>query len=485
MKRLKERINEFMQNTTLEWKVRNSYLILFIPVVFLVLVAFLSLWIVNRRFDSMLDSCMVASDFSLDFKSDFDYETYLLIVGNKSLEESSLNSLLGEATRVVERLRTLTDSGENLRRLESVSRYLQNLGTYKSRIEENLKTDGNYEDNIEIWENDVQIVTSLIQTSIYEYTYYETRELQASREQYRKVFFTLLLAFLIALGVIIALIVSLSITVSRSITRPILEISRVTEQVAGGDLSVRSNVRSGVETTALSTSLNAMIDKIEELLGQVRTEQMSLRKAEFELLQAQINPHFLYNTLDAIVWLAEAGDQKTVVRMVGSLSEFFRTSLNEGRDIVTVKEEMMHVRSYLEIQQVRYSDILKYEIDVPESLNPWQIPKITLQPLVENAIYHGVKNRRGGGCVRIAGEETETEFVITVSDDGEGMTPERLEEVRQRLRGGEAEGVYGLYNVAERIRLNFGEEYGLRIDSRLHEGTQIRVRLPKRAVTVG
>ncbi len=118
----------------------------------------------------------------------------------------------------------------------------------------------------------------------------------------------------------------------------------------------------------LSDSMNTMIDKINELLEQVKTEQVRLRKAEFELLQSQINPHFLYNTLDAIVWLAEAGEQKKVVSMVGSLSDFFRISLNQGQDILDVREELQHVRSYLEIQQMRYQDILQYEICVPEEL---------------------------------------------------------------------------------------------------------------------
>ena len=140
-----------------------------------------------------------------------------------------------------------------------------------------------------------------------------------------------------------------------------------------------------------------------------------MRKAEFELLQSQINPHFLYNTLDAIVWLAEAGEQKKVVSMVGSLSDFFRISLNQGQDILDVKEELQHVRSYLEIQQMRYQDILQYEICVPEELNHCQIPKITLQPLVENALYHGIKNKRGKGMIRIEGELDGEDCILLLS----------------------------------------------------------------------
>ena len=214
---------------------------------------------------------------------------------------------------------------------------------------------------------------------------------------------------------------------------------------------------------------------------QVRREQTRLRKAEFELLQAQINPHFLYNTLDAIVWSAESGNEKQVVSMVGNLSNFFRTSLNRGKDVITVREDLLHVRSYLEIQKVRYEDILEFEIDVPETVTGSPIPKITLQPLVENALYHGIKNRRGGGRISITGEETENAVLLRVSDNGAGMSPERLAEVRRGLTGGAPdEGtIYGLYNVGERIRLHFGEEYGISIDSTEGEGTVVTVRLPR------
>ena len=213
----------------------------------------------------------------------------------------------------------------------------------------------------------------------------------------------------------------------------------------------------------------------------MKTEQIRLRKAEFELLQSQINPHFLYNTLDAIVWLAEAGEQKKVVSMVGSLSDFFRISLNQGQDILDVKEELQHVRSYLEIQQMRYQDILQYEICVPEELNHCQIPKITLQPLVENALYHGIKNKRGKGMIRIEGELDGEDCILLITDNGKGMTPERLEQVRKGIRNRKVRetDIYGLYNVNERIRLNFGENYGITITSTYGEGTCVTVRLPQ------
>ena len=265
-----------------------------------------------------------------------------------------------------------------------------------------------------------------------------------------------------------------------SITRPIRKLSEVTDQVAKGNLDVRSDVKGGTEVSMLSDSLNTMIDKINELLEQVTKEQTRLRKAEFELLQSQINPHFLYNTLDAIVWLAEAGEQKKVVNMVGSLSEFFRTSLNRGKDIITIEEELHHVRSYLEIQQVRYQDILEYEIHVPKDLNKYLIPKITIQPLVENALYHGIKNKRGSGRIVIKTKKETDCFYIQIEDNGIGIKEERLEQVRDGIRDKVLTGkdIYGLYNVNERIRLNFGEKYGISIESIYGEKTVVSIGLP-------
>lgn len=477
---MKKRLKQIYNNLTLAAKIRCSYLILLIPIILFLVFCFYNLWAGNRRYEDMINSAVVASEFSLDFKKDFDYETYLLIVENKTVEESGLDSMLSEANRIVGRLEGLTESSTNGNQLRSVKKYLTSLDTYKSRIEENLAEGNKYEDNIEIWENDVQIVTSLVQDTISQYIFYEVRDLQQSRTEYQEVFMDMIQFSFIVFAVISAVIIFLSYYIPRSITSPIRKLSEVTEQVAKGNLTVRSQVRSGVEINMLSDSLNTMIDKINELLKQVTEEQIRLRKAEFELLQSQINPHFLYNTLDAIIWLAESGEQKKVVSMVGSLSEFFRTSLNRGEDIITIKKELQHVRSYLEIQQIRYQDILKYEIDVPEELHKYLIPKITIQPLVENALYHGIKNKRGFGKIIISGKRDADYFMIQVEDNGIGITEERLAEVRDGIRNKVLTGkdIYGLYNVNERIRLNFGGSYGISIESTYGSSTVVSLKLP-------
>ena len=477
---MRKRWIEFYNRSTLATKIRFSYLVLLVPIFSILFFSIYNLWSGNQRYEDMINSTLVASEFSLDFKKDFDYEIYLVIVGNKTLKESDVDPMLRHAKNVVKGLENITESQDNRDRLQDIRKYLDSLQVYVARIDENMAEGNLYEENMEIWENDVQIVTTLVRDEISQYTYYEIQGIQKSKDDYQK-FYTWMLRFcLIALVGVVVAVGIMSYLIPLSITRPFKELSQVTDEIAKGNLSVRANVNTGVEATALSNSMNTMIDKINELLEQVTTEQIRLRKAEFELLQAQINPHFLYNTLDAIIWLAEAGEQKRVVGMVRNLSDFFRTSLNQGKDINSIKEEMLHVKSYLEIQHVRYQDILSYDIEVPEALYIYSIPKITIQPLVENALYHGIKNKRGMGHISIRGEAGEKDFTITVTDDGIGIDETRLRQVQSGIQNKVLTGkdFYGLYNVCERIRLNFGEEYGIFIESVYGEGTSVRVILP-------
>lgn len=477
---MRKRWIEFYNRSTLATKIRFSYLVLLVPIFSILFFSIYNLWSGNQRYEDMINSTLVASEFSLDFKKDFDYEIYLVIVGNKTLKESDVDPMLRHAKNVVKGLENITESQDNRDRLQDIRKYLDSLQVYVARIDENMAEGNLYEENMEIWENDVQIVTTLVRDEISQYTYYEIQGIQKSKDDYQK-FYTWMLRFcLIALVGVVVAVGIMSYLIPLSITRPFKELSQVTDEIAKGNLSVRANVNTGVEATALSNSMNTMIDKINELLEQVTTEQIRLRKAEFELLQAQINPHFLYNTLDAIIWLAEAGEQKRVVGMVQNLSDFFRTSLNQGKDINSIKEEMLHVKSYLEIQHVRYQDILSYDIEVPEALYIYSIPKITIQPLVENALYHGIKNKRGMGHISIRGEAGEKDFTITVTDDGIGIDETRLRQVQSGIQNKVLTGkdFYGLYNVCERIRLNFGEEYGIFIESVYGEGTSVRVILP-------
>ena len=232
------------------------------------------------------------------------------------------------------------------------------------------------------------------------------------------------------------------------------------------------------EIEELDEGINKMARKISALLENVRQEKEMQHLTELQLIQAQVNPHFLYNTLDTIVWLIEGGMTDDAVEMISSLSIFFRTSLSKGNDIIPLSEEERHTLSYLEIQQYRYRDILEFEINIPKELSGIPVPKLSIQPLAENALYHGIKNRRGKGKILIEGREEEDVLVLTVSDNGQGMTPERLHEVQEAIRTGERAG-FGLAAVAERIALYYGPGYGMKIFSEEGKGTTVEIRLGK------
>ena len=232
------------------------------------------------------------------------------------------------------------------------------------------------------------------------------------------------------------------------------------------------------EIEELDEGINKMARKISALLENVRQEKEMQHLTELQLIQAQVNPHFLYNTLDTIVWLIEGGMTDDAVEMISSLSIFFRTSLSKGNDIIPLSEEERHTLSYLEIQQYRYRDILEFEINIPKELSGIPVPKLSIQPLAENALYHGSKNRRGKGKILIEGREEEDALVLTVSDNGQGMTPERLHEVQEAIRTGERAG-FGLAAVAERIALYYGPGYGLSMESPQTGGCITVITLPK------
>jgi two-component system sensor histidine kinase YesM len=272
--------------------------------------------------------------------------------------------------------------------------------------------------------------------------------------------------------------------ISASIYIPIKKLHDVTTTITGTDLQALVTNNNVDEITELGISFNIMIGRIRELLHAKIQEQENLKKAELRTLQAQINPHFLYNTLDTIVWMAEANKTEQVIDIVRALSSFFRIALSKGRDWISLRQEIEHVRSYLTIQKMRYRDILDYRIEVEEALLDSTILKLTLQPLVENALYHGIKTKRNGGMIIVQAKQTnENMLLLEVRDDGVGFTPYKLAQIQASLAEdiGEIsmkEGGFGLENVNKRIRLYYGKTYGVSIQSQYRGGTQVTITIP-------
>jgi two-component system sensor histidine kinase YesM len=269
---------------------------------------------------------------------------------------------------------------------------------------------------------------------------------------------------------------------NRSINEPMYRLKTMASRIAQGDLSIRVEKPEISELDELTGSLNTMAEKLGELIELNIQKQQNLQKAEMKALQAQIAPHFMYNTLDTIVALAEDGQNENVAVTTIALSNFFRLSLNKGRDWVTVAEEKSHVESYLAIQKMRYGAILEYEIDIAQDILGESMLKILLQPLVENAIYHGIKETRRRGLIRVKGEAKDDSIVFTVEDNGMGMKAEELEQLRETLSRYDVsnpETGFGLYNVFKRIQLYYKTDDGLTVESEYTKGSRITLRLPK------
>ena len=281
-------------------------------------------------------------------------------------------------------------------------------------------------------------------------------------------------------GVLLVMIL-VQYAIDRSISVPINALAENLRRLSEGDFSARSKNQGANEIDVLSDSFNRMVRKLEVLMEQLQENTRTREQLELRLLQEQINPHFLYNTLELIVWLAESGDKETVIHVVQSLSNFFRVVLSQGRAVVSVAEELACIKSYLYIQQIRYSDILRYEVDADEDTLNLSILKLTLQPLVENALYHGIKTRRGGGVIRVSVCREGEGLRLTVADNGSGMEPEQLERLRTAVSGGKTNATgFGLMNVQKRVQLEYGAVYGLEIDSAPGQGTTVTLHLPAR-----
>lgn len=291
---------------------------------------------------------------------------------------------------------------------------------------------------------------------------------------------------LIMVIVCLLLILIINIFLSKYIAHPILQLKSLMQSATSGNLDVEiPQIDGQVEIMELYRSFDSMLTELKNLLNRVVTEQKNLKKSELRTLQSQINPHFLYNTLDSAVWAAESNNTDEVIDLITSLSSFYRLTLRSGMDVVSFDTEVHHVSYYLHIMQKRYRDILDYRIDVASETLRARFPKIILQPMAENAIYHGIKNKRYAkgekGMIQISAQETAGHFLeVTVSDTGIGMDEAETRLLWDKIQEGipRSGQSYGLINVNLRLRLMFGEQYTLRLTSCPGSGTTIVIRVP-------
>ena len=267
----------------------------------------------------------------------------------------------------------------------------------------------------------------------------------------------------------------LSRTVTRPVRRLVASMQKFEKQAE--TFEYKADMSNVAEFQTLSTSFEHMVLMIQSLVEKVHNEEIVLRKTELKALQAQINPHFLYNTLDSIQWMCEQDNSKDAVKMVGALAKLFRISISHGNEFITISDELKHAESYLIIQSYRYKNQFTYSFDVDKSVLDCMCNKITIQPFIENAIYHGLDRMVDEGEIKIIVERRGKDIAIIVKDNGLGMTEEQCKAVLQKGRS-DSKGI-GVKNVDDRLKIYFGEEYGITIDSELDVGTTVTIKIPK------
>ena len=282
---------------------------------------------------------------------------------------------------------------------------------------------------------------------------------------------------LAAVAVLLAALVS-SIVISRALSRPLKGLSRAMRQFEkNADTFTYAPVGGAREVQELSESFGHMVVKIQHLMETVRREEINLRKTELKALQAQINPHFLYNTLDSIAWMCEQGRNDEAVQMVNALAQLFRISISRGHELIPIRSELRHAESYLKIQKHRYKNQFSYRFNVDESCLDFLCNKITLQPIIENAIYHGINGLVDEGEIVITLRADGSDVVFTVADNGVGMEEEQIQAILRKERSDHT-GI-GIKNVNDRLKIYFGEGYGITIDSEPDVGTTVTIRMPQ------
>ncbi len=491
--------NKGFRKLTLKMRLSLLLFVIAIPLTGMILQILKTIQNYSESYSGIMSNLKIANEYNITFKEDMEYSMYRVMIGLIDASQFENGDILEGATEYATVLKNPlnmihsaryafgntiervpgTDSDIKIRGILSC---LDTLETAVTRMIENSALPGTYDENVSIWENDIKGLCSMIQEYITQYTYYELyhmEELQKQMDIQTRQSVAIFIALLIG---ILVLGFALSTTITQSVTRPINSLKKTAERLGRGDLEARAELYDLEEINVLARTFNKMSDEIAELMEKTRQEQKNLREAELKLLQAQINPHFLYNTLDSIVWMAEGGNSRQVVEMTTDLSDFFRTVLSGGNDYITIAEEESHIRSYLKIQKIRYEDILDYRIEIAPAIHNQVILKMILQPIVENALYHGIKNKRGGGRIIIRGSACEDGIQFEVEDNGTGMDEASLHALREKLQGREPlssskRNSFGMYNVAQRIRMYYGDRSEITVTSEKGIGTCVRIHL--------
>lgn len=468
---------------------RAKILIAFFTVIFLLVavntILILEVLQFNRQYDAIITNITTANRINGFIKPEIDAEMWDIVAGKIEFNEGNQYQIIAQVNDQIESMMANTNSDKSKIKLEVIRRTIGTLTSYVDKMGAQIEAGSRVAEN-ELVLNDIRGVSEVVEATVQDYMLFEVQQAEIQYIQNKTRFNRWFVFFLILLPCVIVFSIGAAWIISASIYLPIKKLQNLTTTITKNDLQVLLSSENVDEITELGMRFNIMTSKIRELLASKVREQENLKKAELKALQAQINPHFLYNTLDTIVWMAEANQPQKVIEIVQALSSFFRIALSRGKDWISIRQEIEHVRSYLLIQKIRYRDILDYGIEVDESILDGTILKLTLQPIVENALYHGIKNKRNGGAIRIkARKATDDLVLLEIQDDGVGFTPYKLAQIKAAFANDsdeilQSDSGFGLENVNKRIQLYYGKQYGLTVESQYQEGTRVTVAIPLR-----
>ncbi|MDR0656704.1 MAG: sensor histidine kinase [Treponema sp.] len=414
-------------------------------------------------------------------KSEVSNELWDIVAGNKSFAEGLQYQIIDTINYQINNIKTTTTITENRQLLEVTERAMNTLTRYVNRLETQMKQGYPVIENERILD-EIRGVSILVSEILQDFIVLEIESAATANENIKQRAFIIGVMECIIIIFVTGFSLFVQMSAASNIDKSIGALVFLSSRIAEGDLNARAEFPQVREFKALTENLNTMAGKIKTLIDENIREQQNLQKSEMRALQAQITPHFLYNTLDSIIWLAEGNQYDQVISITRAFSNFFRISLNRGNEWVTVDDEFKHIESYLTIQKIRYRDILDYSIAYEEAMKNKTILKLLLQPLVENALYHGIKNKRGKGTIKVRGWQEGACLCFSVEDNGIGMNEEQLSKIRKQMKKHPAPETlntgYGLYNVSKRLELYYNRQDLLEIISTYQEGTLIILKIP-------
>lgn len=445
-----------------------------------------ALQIHTRQYDNIITNVSLANTINQIARDDIPNELWNIVCGKKNFNDGEQYYMVRQIFKGIAQMQERSKDKENLEKLEVAYRTCTTLSRNIQILQDQMEAGSSVTAN-EISLDEIRTISALFSDIMHDFILSEINTANITNRSIKVS--TITLSILQIIIILISFIFALTgySMFSKSIQNPLDDMKNMSNEIARGHLEARTTVPNLDELIPLAKNMNLMAEQIDVLIKSNIEEQKNFQKAEMKALQAQITPHFLYNTFDTIIWLAEQEDTERVVTITKAFSEFLRISLSRGHEWITIQQELDHIKNYLTIQKIRYADILNYEIQADEDLYNYKIIKLCLQPLVENAIYHGIKNKRGRGHLSVTAcftDESKSSVKFIVKDDGAGFTQERLIEVMNELNASATDAeklnsVYGIYNVNKKLKLYYGDKTtGLVIESVQGKGSTISFEIP-------